>query len=146
SYRTLFMDRWRNVKDPWVSNLFDQRFWRDDGYGKHIAEAGKALMAKVKKGPADYKLALLPQSDSRTPAATGKTLGIKNVFPDLTMAIGDVGGVSPFICLTGALDNAKAGERFLVASYGSGVATAFSIVAKEGIEKNRGKTKNLEKY
>ncbi len=146
TYRSLFLDRWRNVKDPWVSNLFDQRFWRDDGYAKHIGEAAKALMAKVKKGPADYKLALLPQADGRTPAAAGKTLGIKNIFPDLTMAIGDVGGVSPFLCLTGALDNAKAGERFLVASYGSGMATAFSIVAKEGIEKHKGKTKNLEKY
>ncbi len=146
TYRTLFLDRWRNVKDPWVSNLFDQRFWRDDGYAKHIGEAAKALMAKVKKGPADYKMALLPQADGRTPAAAGKTLGIKNVFPDLTMAIGDVGGVSPFLCLTGALDSAKAGERFLVASYGSGMATAFSIVAKEGIEKHKGKTKNLEKY
>jgi hydroxymethylglutaryl-CoA synthase len=146
SYRTLFMDRWRNAKDPWVSNLFDQRFWRDDGYAKHIGEATKALMAKIKKSAADYKLAILPQTDGRTPTAAAKTLGIKNVFPDLTGVIGDVGGVSPFLCLAGALESAKPGDRMLVASYGSGTATAFSIVAKEGIEAKKGKTKNLEKY
>ncbi len=146
SYRSLFIDRWRNVKDPWVSNLFDQRFFRDDGYAKHIEEASKALMARIGKTPADYKMALFPQVDSRVPAGAGKAVGIKNLFPDLTMAIGDVGGVSPFLCLTGALDNAKAGERFLVSSYGSGMATSFSIVAKEGVEKHKGKTKNLEQY
>ncbi|MDM8000439.1 MAG: hydroxymethylglutaryl-CoA synthase [Dehalococcoidia bacterium] len=146
SYRTLFLDRWRNVKDPWVSNLFDQRFFRDDGYAKHIQEATNALLAKINKKTADFKMAIFPQVDARVPAGAGKVLGIKNLFPDLTGVIGDVGGVSPFLCLTGALDQAKPGDRFLVASYGSGMATAFSIVAKEGIEKSRGKTKNLEKY
>ena len=146
SFRTLFMDRWRHVKDPWVSNLFDQRFFRDDGYAKHIGEASKALMAKVGTKAADYKMAMFPQVDSRVPAGAGKAVGVKTLFPDLTGAIGDVGGVSPFLCLAGALDSAKPGERFLVASYGSGMATAFSVVAKEGIEKKRGKAKNLEKY
>ena len=146
SYRTLFLDRWRNVKDPWVSNLFDQRFFRDDGYAKHIAEASKALLAKINKTPADCKLAIFPQVDARVPAGAGKALGIKNLFPDLTGAIGDVGGVSPFLCLAGALESAKPGDRILVSSYGSGTATAFSIVAEEGIEAKKGKTKNLEKY
>ena len=68
------------------------------------------------------------------------------MFPDLTGAIGDVGGVSPFLCLAGALESAKPGDRILVSSYGSGTATAFSVVAKEGIEAKKGKTKNLEKY
>jgi hydroxymethylglutaryl-CoA synthase len=146
SYRTLFLDRWRNVKDPWVSNIFDQRFFRDDGYAKHIAEASKALLAKIKKTPADYKLAIFPEVDPRVPAGAGKAVGIKNVFPDLTGVIGDVGGVSPFLCLAGALESAKPGDRILVSSYGSGTATAFSVVAKEGIEAKKGKTKNLEKY
>ncbi len=146
SYRTLFLDRWRNVKDPWVSNLFDQRFFRDDGYAKHIAEASNALLAKIGKKTADCKLAIFPQVDARVPAGAGKALGIKNVFPDLTGVIGDVGGVSPFLCLAGALESAKPGDRILVSSYGSGTATAFSIVAKEGIEAKKGKTKNLEKY
>jgi hydroxymethylglutaryl-CoA synthase len=145
SYRTLFMDRWRNAKDPWVSNLFDQRFFRDDGYAKHIAEATKALMAKVKKTTADYKLAIFPQVDPRVPAGAGKALGMKNLFPDLTGAIGDVGGVSPFLCMAGALEQTKPGERLLVASYGSGMATAFSIVATDNIGKKK-TPKTLEKY
>jgi hydroxymethylglutaryl-CoA synthase len=146
SYRTLFLDRWRATKDPWVSNLFDQRFYRDDGYAKHIEEASKALMAKINKKTADYKLAIFPQVDARVPGGAGKALGMKNLFPDLTGVIGDVGGVSPFLCMTGALDQAKPGERLLVASYGSGMATAFSVVANDAIDKKRGKTKTLEKY
>jgi len=146
SYRTLFLDRWRNAKDPWVSNLFDQRFYRDDGYAKHIEEASKALMAKINRKTADYKLAIFPQVDSRVPGGAGKALGMKNLFPDLTGVIGDVGGVSPFLCMTGALDQAKPGERLLMSSYGSGTATAFSIVANDAIEKKRGKTRTLEQY
>jgi hydroxymethylglutaryl-CoA synthase len=145
SYRTLFMDRWRNAKDPWVSNLFDQRFYRDDGYAKHIEEATKALLAKVNKKTSDYKLAIFPQVDPRVPAGAGKALGMKNLFPDLTGAIGDVGGVSPFLCMAGALEQTKPGERLLVASYGSGMATAFSIVATDNIGKKK-TPKTLEKY
>jgi hydroxymethylglutaryl-CoA synthase len=145
SYRTLFLDRWRNVKDPWVSNLFDQRFFRDDGYAKHIEEATKALLAKINKKTSDYKLAIFPQVDARVPAGAGKALGMKNLFPDLTGAIGDVGGVSPFLCMAGALEQTKPGERLLVASYGSGTATAFSIVANDNIGKKKS-TKTLEKY
>jgi hydroxymethylglutaryl-CoA synthase len=145
SYRTLFLDRWRNAKDPWVSNLFDQRFFRDDGYAKHIQEATNALLAKIGKKTSDYKLAIFPQVDPRVPTGAGKVLGIKNLFPDLTGVIGDVGGVSPFLCMAGALEQTKPGERLLVASYGSGMATAFSIVATDNIGKKKS-PKTLEKY
>jgi hydroxymethylglutaryl-CoA synthase len=146
SYQSLFYDRWRNVRDPWVSNYFDLRFDREYGYQKHIEEASKTLMKKISKTTADFKYAIFQQTDGRLPASAGKALGIKNVFPDLTPAIGDVGGVSPFLCLSGVLDQAKPGERILVSSYGSGAANAFSVVVKEGIEKKRGETKTLEKY
>jgi hydroxymethylglutaryl-CoA synthase len=94
-------------------------------------------MAKINKKTADYKLAIFPQVDPRVPAGAGKVLGIKNLFPDLTGAIGDVGGVSPFLCMAGALEQTKPGERLLVASYGSGMATAFSIVANDNIGKKK---------
>ncbi len=103
------------------------------------------LLAKVKKKTADYKLAIFPQVDPRVPAGAGKALGMKNLFPDLTGAIGDVGGVSPFLCMAGALEQTKPGERLLVASYGSGMATAFSIVATDNIGKKK-TPKTLEKY
>lgn len=146
SFQSLFYDRWRNVKDPWVSNYFDLRFDREYGYQHHLVHACKALMEKVGKKPADFSYAVFPQPDGRLPAGVGKALGVKNVFPDLTAAIGDVGGVSPFLCMSGVLDQAKPGERILVSSYGSGAANAFSVVVKEGIEQKRGKTKTLEKY
>jgi hydroxymethylglutaryl-CoA synthase len=146
SYTTLFHDRWRNVKDPWVSNYFDLRFDREYGYQKHIEEACKTLMAKLSKKPADFKYAIFQQTDGRLPAGAGKALGMKNVFPDLTPAIGDIGGVSPFLCMSGVLDQAKAGERILVSSYGSGSANAFSVLVNDNIEKKRNKTKTLEKY
>lgn len=146
SYSTLFYDRWRATKDSWVSNYFDYRFTREYGYTKHIEEACKALMEKLGKKPADFNYAVFQQPDGRLPAGAGKGIGIKNVFPDLTPAIGDVGGVSPFLCLAGVLDNAKAGERILISSYGSGSANAFSILVNDSIEQKRGKTKTLEKY
>jgi hydroxymethylglutaryl-CoA synthase len=146
SYSSLFYDRWRATKDSWVTNYFDYRFAREYGYTKHIEEASKTLMEKLGKKPADFNYAVFQQPDGRLPAGAGKGIGIKNVFPDLTPAIGDVGGVSPFLCLAGVLDNAKAGERILVGSYGSGSANALSILVNDSIEQKRGKTKTLEKY
>jgi len=49
TYSTLFLDRWRSVKDSWVSNLNDYRFDREYGYQKHVAEACKGLMEKLGK-------------------------------------------------------------------------------------------------
>ncbi len=148
SYQTLFYDRWRATKDSWVTNYFDYRFAREFGYQKHIVEAAKGLMAKLKKTPDDFSNAVFYQADGRVPALAARGLGMKpdKLFPDITPAVGDLGGCSTYVCLAGLLDNAKAGQRVLVGSYGSGSATALSILVGDKIEAKKGRTRTLQKY
>ena len=147
-YQSLFLDRWRATKDSWVSNYFDYRFAREYGYQKHIVEAAKGLMADLGKTPDDFTNVVLCQPDGRVPALVGKGLGMKldKLFPDITPAVGDLGGCSAFVCLTGLLENAQSGQRVLLGTYGSGNATAFSIAVGDKIEAKKGRSKNLQKY
>lgn len=148
TYQTLFFDRWRSVRDSWVSNYFDYRFAREFGYQKHISEAAKALMTKLEKKPDDFTNAIFYQADGRVPPLVAKQLGMKpdKLFPDLTPALGDLGSCSSYVCLTGLLENAKPGQRVLLGTYGSGSATAFSILVNDNIAAKQGRAKNLQKY
>jgi len=149
TYSTLFIDRWRGVKDSWVSNYFDYRFDREFGYEKHIVAACKGLMEKLGRKPEDFTYVILPQPDDRLPGLTAKALGINRelLAPGLASILGDLGSSSVFISLAGILDKAKPGERILLASYGSGGSNAISIIVRDEIE---GKMKNpgtsLDKY
>ena len=148
TYATLFYDRWRAVADPWVSNYFDYRFAREFGYQKHIGEASKGLMKKIGRKPGDFSLAVFQQPDNRLPPLVARDVGInpKQLAPDLTATLGDLGSCSAFISLAGVLDKAQAGLRILVATYGSGSSNAISLVVNNHIEAKRGRSVPLEKY
>ncbi len=148
TYQTMFYDRWRATKDSWVSNWFDYRFAREYGYQKHVSEATGDLMTKLEKKPDDFTNAIFYQADGRIPALVAKHIGIKadKVFPDLTPALGDLGSVSAYVCLSGLLENSQAGQRILLGTYGAGSATAFSILVGDKIEAKKGRAKNLQQY
>ena len=149
THSTLFIDRWRAVKDSSVSNYFDYRFDREFGYEKHVVAASRGLMKKLGCKSGDFTYAVFQQPDDRLPGLVAKTLGIKPELcaPGIVSTFGDLGSCSAFVSLAGILDKAKPGERILLASYGSGSSTAASMVVGNQIEKKR---KNLgtplEKY
>jgi len=148
TYSTLFYDRWEAVKDGWVSNYFDYRFAREFGYQRHIVEACRGAMEEAGTKSSDYARVVLQQPDGRVPALVGKELGAKTdqMIPDISTGLGDLGGCSAFVGLIGVLDQAKPGERILVASYGSGCSSAFSLTVCEGVEKKREKMVPLLRY
>lgn len=148
TYSTLFLDRWRSVKDSWVSNLNDYRFDREYGYEKHVAEACKGLLGKVERKAQDYTYNVFAQPDDRIPTLPAKDLKIQKerLAPGIASVLGDLGSCSAFISLAGILDKASPDETILLASYGSGASNAMSLVVRRQIEKKRSLVIPLEKY
>jgi len=148
TYSTLFYDRWEAVKDGWVSNYFDNRFAREFGYKNHIVAACQGAMEKSGTNGSDYTRVVLQQPDGRTPATASKELGVRpdQMLPDISAGLGDLGGCSAFVGLAGVLDEAKAGDKILVASYGSGGSNAFSMTVGSLIDQKRANIVPLLKY
>lgn len=148
TYSTLFLDRWRSVKDSWVSNMNDYRFDREYGYQKHVSEACKGLLEKLGKKAQDYTCAVFAQPDERIPGLPAKDLGIQKsqLAPALASTVGDLGSCSTFISLANVLDKAKPDDTILLASYGSGASNAMSLVVRNPIEKKRNQLVPAEKY
>jgi len=148
TYSTFFLDRWRSVKDSWVSNLNDYRFDREYGYQKHVAEACKGLLEKLDRKAQDYTYTVFAQPDDRIPSLPAKDLGIQKegLAPGIASVLGDLGSCSAFISLAGVLDKAKPNETILLASYGSGSSNAMSLTVRNQIDKKRKLIVPLEKY
>ena len=162
NYSTLFHDRWRGDSENrmtnaigdrvnyerHVTNEFDGRFDREFGYQKHVTEACKGLLQKLKRTGADYTHASYAMPSANHPKLVAKDVGIKNVAPvAIAQAIGDLGSVSAYVPLAGILDGAKAGEKILVASYGAGSSTAVSMTVTDKIDAKRANIKKtLQKY
>ncbi len=148
TYSTFFLDRWRSVKDSWVSNFNDYRFDREYGYQSHVAEACKGLLQKLGRAANEYDHVVFPQPDDRIPGLPAKALGIdsQRLAPAIASVLGGLGSCSAFISLAGLLDTAKAGEKILLASYGSGASNALSLVTRGQISKKRKQLTPLKKY
>ena len=148
THSTLFLDRWRAVKDNWVSNWNDYRFDREYGYQAHVAEACKGLMEKLNRQAGDFTYAVFPQPDDRIAALPAKSLGLarERLAPAIASVLGDLGSCSAFVSLAGILDKAKAGERVLLASYGSGASNAMSLIVRGQISRKRKRLAPLDKY
>lgn len=148
TYATLFIDRWRSVKDSWVSNQGDNRFDREFGYQTHVTGACKGLLEKLGKKGQNYTYAVFAQPDERIPNLPAKDLGVQKgqLAPPLASVVGDLGSCSAFISLAGVLDKAKPDETILLASYGSGASNAMSLTVRNQIDKKRKLIVPLEKY
>ncbi|MCX5998381.1 MAG: hypothetical protein NTU41_02010 [Chloroflexi bacterium] len=130
-----------------MANYYDYRFAREYGYQKHIAEATKGLMKKLAKKPTDFAVAVFQQPDGRLAPLVAKDVGMKapQLAPDITAALGDLGSCSAFVSLAGVLDKAQAGQRILLASYGSGQSSTFSIMVGSRIADKKSRVATLEK-
>jgi len=99
-------------------------------------------MGKIGIKTEDFRYAVFQQPDERLPGLAARALGISSelLAPGMASILGDLGSCSAFISLAGVLDTAKAGERILLTSYGSGSSNAFSMIVRDQIEQ---KKKNL---
>jgi len=141
-----FPDRWRTAGEEF-EHAWEDRFIRDEGYAKMMPEAISGLLKKYNLNIKDFAKIIFPGIYAREHAAIIKRLGAEpsQIHDTLLNKVGDTGAASPLMMLVAALEEAKAGDKILVASFGNGSdALLFKVTEKiKEIGDRRGVKKHL---
>ena len=150
-----FPDRWKAVGEQF-EHAWEDRFIRDEGYTKIIPEAITGLLKKYNLDIKDIAKIIYPCLYPREHAGIAKKLGAdpSQVQTSILDAVGDPGSASPLMMLVAALEDAKAGDKILVSSFGSGSdALLFTVTDKidkarnhKGFKVNVASKKELTSY
>jgi hydroxymethylglutaryl-CoA synthase len=148
SYTTDTPDFWRREMRPYPKH--GGRFTGKPAYFKHVLSAAYGLLRQLKLTPQDFAYAVFHQPNGKFPLQAAAELGFKKeqVLPGLlTIKIGNTYSGATMIGLAATLDQAKAGDRILAVSYGSGAGSdAFSFVVRDAIESKREATPKVLDY
>lgn len=129
-------DVWRLDKDTYVQS-WEDRFIIEHGYTENMRKAISALMERQNLSPQDITKAILYAPTVRAQQTLARNLGFdpKTQLQDLLISnIGISGSAHVLLMLVAALEEAKPGDRLLLASYGNG-SDAFLLQATDEIEK-----------
>ena len=117
------------------------KFTGEPGYFAQVLNCARGLMNKIGAKPSDYDFAVFHQPNGKFPLRAAQILGfpVEKILPGLLVTkVGNTYSGSSPLGLAAVLDQAKAGNRILVTSYGSGAGSdAFSIKVTEEIENKR---------
>jgi 3-hydroxy-3-methylglutaryl CoA synthase len=140
-------DTWRTDKEGLVHS-WEDRWVIDHGYMENMQKAISGIMKKYNLTPQDFSKAVLYAPDARSHRRLAQKLGfdIKTQVQDpLIATVGNTGAAHSLLMLVAALEDAKPGDRILLASYGDG-ADAFILRVTDEIKKHtsgRGVKKHL---
>ena len=143
------IDVWRTDTDPFV-HTWEDRFVVEHGYRTTTIEAVKGLLTKLGRAPKDFTKAALYGPDARSHNAVARALGLdaKTQVQDAFFGrLGNTGAAFAPMLLVAALENARAGDGILVASYGDGAdALALRVTdAVKALSDRRGMRWHLER-
>jgi len=101
---------------------WEERWIRDEGFMKVVPKAASAVLARAGVDAASVTHFCMPSTLSRVGGAVAKRIGIAEGAVRDTMAAvcGDTGAAHPLLMLAAALEEAKPGDRILVAAFGEG--------------------------
>lgn len=142
------LDNWRAEGDGAVRS-WEDRFVLQTGYLAVMPEAIQGLLKKVNLGIKDIDKAVLYGPNPRRHTEMTRQLGLEasQVQDPLFGQMGNTGAAYVPMQLIAALEDAKPGQKILVAAYGDG-ADAFLVETTDAIAKfngKRGVKGNLEK-
>jgi 3-hydroxy-3-methylglutaryl CoA synthase len=127
-----FIDHYRGA-----GRIFDytweERWIKDEGYGKIIPAAIAALLKKQNIAPADIDKFIFPCPFKSERLSIAKKIGAapEKIIDNLHDVCGETGAAHPLVMLAYALTKAKDGEKILVASFGQGCdALLFQVTAE----------------
>jgi len=128
------IDVWRSDKDTYVRS-WEDRFTKDKGYNKIVFNGVSGALQKYKLKPQDFSKAIFYSPDGKALNSVAGRLGfdIKTQVQDtLYNDIGNTGAALLPMLLVAALEEAKPGDKLLVANYGDGcdvfILTVTSLI------------------
>ena len=131
-----FTDRWRGVENTTVRS-WEARFIISEGYLATVREAVSGILKKYGLAPKDINKAVFYAPDPRSYVTLARSLGFDprtQVQDTFHATVGNSGTAAALMTLVAALEEAKAGDKILFASYGDG-ADAFIFQVTEQINK-----------
>lgn len=141
-------DFWRRPSTHYPSHA--ERFSGDPGYFGHVIPAAEQMMAEMKMTPADYDYVIFHQPNPKFPTRALKSLGFKEAQWKHGLLVPEIGNTyagAAMIGLAAVLDVAKAGERILMVSYGSGAGSdAFDLVVTDNIAEKQALAPTTQGY
>ncbi|MDY7037080.1 MAG: zinc ribbon domain-containing protein [Thermodesulfobacteriota bacterium] len=132
------IDVWRADEDKFIRS-WEDRFVQSQGYVKTVQNTVLALIKEHNLEPKDFSKAVIYAPDQRRVGEVASRLGFdpKTQLQDpLISVMGNTGTAYPLMLLIAALEEAKAGDMILWASYGDG-CDAFILKVNEQIEELR---------
>ncbi len=130
SYVSDTTDFWRRQSTHYPSHA--ERFSGDPGYFGHVMPAAERMMAAMGTVAADYAHVVFHQPNPKFPTRAMADLGFSAPQWKAGLLVSEIGNTyagSALIGLSAILDVARAGERILVVTYGSGAGSdAFDLL------------------
>ncbi len=138
-------DFWRRQGEKFPSHA--GRFTGEPAYFRHVVESSAMFMKKLDRKPQDFNYAIFHSPNKKFPLKAGKDLGFSFQQMKYSLLVEEIGNpysASAMISLVNVLDQAKAGERILMTSYGSGAGSDnFIWETTSNLVKKRKKNKKL---
>lgn len=129
------VDVWRGASDEFVHS-WEDRFVVQEGYSPRIVEAARGLLEQTGASVGDFAKVALYGPDGRSHAGAARALRIDGgaLVDGLFGRLGNAGAAFAPLQLALALEDARPGDRLLVANYGDG-ADAIAFTVTEQIDK-----------
>lgn len=116
-----FVDHYRSTDRPF-DYQWEERWVRDEGVRKIIPQTIKQTLQQLAIDPASIAHFIFPTTIRGADVDVARATGIakERVRSNLADRVGDCGVAHPLLMLVSALEDAKPGERILVAAFGQG--------------------------
>lgn len=116
-----FVDRFRS-SDQSSDYVWEERWIRDEGYGKLVPDAVKAALAAADVAASEVQHLILPAPVRGIAATIGRSIGFTGAIAGtFETATGYCGVAHGFLMLAETLAVAKPGDRILFVGFGQGV-------------------------
>jgi 3-hydroxy-3-methylglutaryl CoA synthase len=141
-----FVDVWKRAEDAYI-RTWEDRFIMDHGYTEKMMAAIKGLLKKTGLKTSDFAKAVLYGPDGRSHGRLAKSLKLEDsqIQNPMFGALGNTGAALAPMMLVAALEDAKPGDKILLANYGDG-ADSFVLQVTDkitNIKNRRGIKKHL---